>query len=327
MNKKIIIVLSLILLIIISILSLLYGSEKLPISTIKALFINNSENLSIDEIILLKIRVPRLILTIGVGSSLALSGMLVQAVFRNPLVEPYTLGLSGGASLAIALSIFLPQFIKLPHPIIAFIGSCIVMIFILFSIRKNSNPNKILLTGVMISFITGSALVFILSLVTTQELQSILFWTLGSLEQSHSKFLTTLPIILATISTVIIIIIAPMLDILNFGDDEAISLGVNVTLIRIIVLIIATLLTSISVSLVGVIGFIGLVTPHICRSVLGYSHRFLTPAVAITGAIFLIISDFIARTVASPTIIPVGAITGLLGGILFIYLLQRDGYE
>jgi iron complex transport system permease protein len=302
--------------------SLLAGSADISLIQMFKIIIGEVDG--VQSAIFYKIRLPRVVLGIGVGGALALSGTLVQAIFRNPLVEPYTLGISGGASLGVALSLLLGLSLgKLGLPVFAIIGASIVSLFIITSSVGSSGGDRILLIGVMISFISSSTLSLIFSISDAQTLQTIIFWIMGSLEQSGGS----LYLLLFTVSLLAIptsLLLANSLNGFALGEEEATHLGIGVGNIRLAVIIITTVLTGFAVSLAGVIGFVGLVVPHTLRLIMGRDHRFLIPGSWLGGAIFLVFADTIARTVAAPTVIPVGAVTGVIGGVLFIFLLKKS---
>ena len=274
----------------------------------------------LQETVLFHLRIPRVLLAIGVGGGLGLAGLFVQTLFHNPLVEPYTLGISGGASLAVALA---TVFGLSSHTfgLAAFAGSALVTSLLwIIAAHNRGKTDTLLLFGVMISFISGSFLVLIFSLVSSEQLQQIIFWTMGSLEpkaQWDGLPLISLSLAMATVAT----LFGRELNLLSIGEEQSHVTGVNTTALRLLLLLGATILTALAVSLVGVIGFIGLLVPHTARALWGGDNRILVGASFVGGAIFLLITDTIARTVVEPTIIPVGAITGILGGGLFIFLL------
>lgn len=309
-------------------LAFIIGSVDTSLSDVFRIFFGDGGENSIQKTILLKIRIPRILLGIGAGSSLALAGVLVQGLFRNPLVEPYTLGISGGAILGVALAVFFGWVTSYAMPFFAFLGTMIVSVIVWFSSVRATRlaTTRILLTGVMISFISSAAINMIYTVIDSEELHTITFWTLGSLEQDAGVMVYVLPLI-SFIMLLLTMIKSRILNALAFGEEEAAHLGVNVTYVRIFILVSASILTALSVSLVGVIGFVGLIVPHIMRLFLGRDHFLLIPSAWMGGAAFLLGSDIIARTIADPIIIPVGAITGLLGGIVFIILLNTTGKE
>ena len=277
--------------------------------------------------ILFNIRIPRILLGFAVGGSLSLAGVILQGMFRNPLVEPYTLGISGGAALGVALCIILGLHRTFPDivmPLFGFIGAFAVALPIsLINIRKGMVKTEgLLLTGVMISYISSSIVTLILAISRTEDLQGIIFWIMGSLEEP-SWLLISIVLFISLICLVLSYIFSLDLNALALGEEEAIHLGVNVERAKKMLFLIASVLTGVSVSIAGIIGFVGLVVPHFVRMLAGYDNRVLLVMSFITGAGFLIFCDTLARTIISPVELPVGVITGILGGSLFVYALSR----
>ena len=279
-----------------------------------------------DYAILFDIRLPRILLGFAVGGSLSLAGVVLQAMFRNPLVEPYTLGISGGAALGVALGMILGQtglFGAYSLPVFGFLGASCVILFLSMGInRAVLNLQGLLLTGVMISFISSSAVLLIMSLSRIEDLHGILFWIIGSIGETD-----WLPVKLSLGAAVSGLAVAYLfcfdLNALSLGEEDALHLGVNVERTKRVLLLLASFLTALSVSLAGAIGFVGLVVPHFVRMFAGTDHRILLASSFISGAIFLIFCDAVAKTVAQPVELPVGVVTGLLGGVLFIYAMMR----
>lgn len=281
---------------------------------------------SMNYSVLMQLRLPRLLLAFAVGASLSLSGVILQGIYRNPLVEPYTLGISGGASLAVAFSIitgaaFLGNFTL---PFSGFLGALLtfVLVFVIGLGRRNTNVNRMLLTGVMISFVCSSLLMFLLSVSTAEDMHNIIFWTMGSLEEPNE---TLIKLMLG--GSLIVFIVAHFfvhsLNALRLGEDEASHLGINVlTSIRVL-FVLTSILTGLCVSIAGIIGFVGLVIPHLMRKVSGSDYRILLTTSFLGGGLFLMVCDVLARTLISPNELPVGVLTGITGGILFIVLLSR----
>ncbi len=277
--------------------------------------------------ILFNIRIPRIMLGFAVGGSLSLAGVILQGMFRNPLVEPYTLGISGGAALGVALCIILGLHRIFPDfamPLFGFMGAFAVALPIsLINIRKGTVKTEgLLLTGVMISYISSSIVTLILAISRTEDLQGIIFWIMGSLEEP-SWLLISIVLFISLTCLILSYIFSLDLNALALGEEEAIHLGVNVERAKKMLFLIASVLTGVSVSIAGIIGFVGLVVPHFVRMLAGYDHRVLLVMSFIVGAGFLIFCDTLARTIISPVELPVGVITGILGGSLFVYALSR----
>lgn len=307
------------------IISLSIGSTKV---NIKDIYYALSDRNSIEFDILIRTRLPRIILAIAIGGFLSISGSLLQAMFKNPLVEPYTLGISGGAGLGVSIAIFFRLNTIFPAftlTTFAFIGSIITSLFLLFAKLKKGffDVNRILLFGVMISFISSSLILIILSLSRTMDLHAIIFWMMGSLDEPDI-YLIYLSLFLSIIVLFVSFLFSKKLNVLQLGDEETISLGINANSLKTKIFIIASLATSISVSVAGVIGFVGLVVPLFTKAVFGRDHRINLILTFFSGAIFLIICDTISRTIISPIELPVGVVTGVIGGIIFICILLNN---
>ncbi len=325
--KKWVISLLSLLIILIATITLALCVGEMNISIVELIEILNKKS-GIEYSILMNIRIPRVLLGIAVGGSLSISGLVLQAIYRNPLVEPYTLGISGGAALGVALGIVFGAtsfFSIFSLPIYGIIGAfiTIVIMYFLSMRRTHLNINSILLTGVMISFISSSAIMFLLATTTSQKLQNIIFWTMGSLDQPN-KSLIIIVLTASVIGLGVFYYFVRQLNALRLGESHAKHLGVNTSLIIKILFIVASVITGISVATVGVIGFVGLVVPHLLRYLLGNDYRILLISTFLGGAIFLILSDILSRTIISPNELPIGVITGLIGGTIFIIAVSKS---
>jgi iron complex transport system permease protein len=309
----------------VSALSLSLGPAGLHVMRIVRLVFGGHGSAT-EYAILFDIRLPRILLGLAIGGSLSLSGVVLQALFRNPLVEPYTLGISGGAALGVSLGTVLGLTGLLgvySLPAFGFVGAMCVIIFLSLGMNRSVlNLQGLLLTGVMISFISSSAVLLIMSISRVEDLHGILFWIIGSLGETD-----WLPVKLALIAAFSGLVIAYFfcfdLNALALGEEDALHLGVSVERTKRLLLLLASLLTGLSVSLVGAIGFVGLVVPHFVRMLVGTDHRILLASSFVSGAIFLIFCDAVAKSVAQPLELPVGVVTGLLGGTFFIYAMMR----
>ncbi|OPY73722.1 MAG: Hemin transport system permease protein HmuU [Syntrophorhabdus sp. PtaU1.Bin002] len=301
------------------------GSAGIPLGKIVPIFREGRG--SPEFTILLEIRLPRILLGFAIGGALSLAGVILQGMFRNPLVEPYTLGISGGAALGAALCIvsginrLFPDFAM---PLFGFLGAFVVILpLYLTNIRRGSlNTDGLLLTGVMISFISSSLVTLILALSRSEHLQSIVFWIMGSLEEP-SWALILIVAFVSLLCLALSYLFSLDMNALSLGEEEAAHLGIDVEKTKKVLFLLAAALTGISVSVAGIIGFVGLVVPHFTRMIAGYDHRTLLILSFITGAGFLIFCDTLARTIISPVELPVGVITGILGGSLFVYALGK----
>ena len=277
--------------------------------------------------ILFDIRLPRIVLGFAVGGALSLAGVILQGMFRNPLVEPYTLGISGGAALGVCLNTALRMSHapgSLSMPLSGFLGAVVIIAAVYsLSLRKGMlKIQQLLLTGVMISFISSSLIMLIMAISRTEDLHGIIFWIMGSLQEPSWR-LIKLTVIVSICGLAVSHLFCPSLNALSLGEEEALHLGINVERTKKLLFLLAAMLTGLSVSIAGIIGFVGLVVPHFVRLFLGGDHRILLIGSFLSGATFLILCDTLARTIISPMELPVGVITGILGGTLFVYALSR----
>lgn len=288
---------------------------------------------SLNDTVIMQLRLPRVITAVIVGASLAGTGAVMQGVLRNPLVSEYTLGLSSGAAFGAGLAIVLgvnilgASFAIVDKYIIvtsSFIFGLLTMVLVYFIAKlKAMAPGTLILAGVAISYLF-SALLSILKYISNQEqLRDIVFWLMGGLWLSNWSTVAMLfPIMVCCF--ILMIKYAWDLNALSTGDEVAVSLGINVNKVRIICLLLSSLAASSCVAFTGIIGFVGLVAPHISRTIIGSDHRFLIPCSSLIGAILLLVADTVARTIISPTEIPVGIVTSLIGAPFFIYLLVKE---
>ena len=282
-----------------------------------------------DEIlrhIWLTIRLPRVLLALLVGAALALSGCVMQGLFRNPLADPGLLGISSGAALAMAcwlvLPLSVPALLALYMPMLAaFIGSLAVMavIFIL-SRAGDGSLSRLLLVGIAINALSGALVGVLAWLSNDAQLRQLSLWGMGSLGQAEWPTLLVAASLIIPAS-ITVWRMATRLNLLQLGDEEAHYLGVNVRAIQRLLLLCSAVLVAAAVAISGVIGFIGLVVPHLMRMWLGADHRGLIPGSLLAGAILLLIADTLARTVAAPAEMPVGLLTSLLGAPWFLWLI------
>lgn len=319
-RKNTIILASLVCLLIISILlSLGYGKGLGAVFC--SLFTNEGFGL-----ILRKIRIPRTIIAFLVGGSLGVCGVTLQSILRNPLAEPYTLGIAGGASFGIALSTImgLQQVLgAFANPLLGF-GGAMLSVAIVFALSKKRSfdPNSMILFGIVVSLVFSSFVFFLFSLLDPDKMQTTLMWLMGDLSNLDIAFIPAyIPMFL--IPTSILFFFGKELDILSLGREKAQYLGVNPPRFYKGLFLIASLLAGLCVSASGIIGFVGLIVPHILRSLLGAGHTILLVASYIGGAFFLILSDVFSRYLLYPVELPVGVVTGILGGFILLFLLVR----
>ncbi len=271
--------------------------------------------------LVLDLRLPRALTAFGVGGLLAVAGVLMQALLRNPLAEPYILGSSGGAAVAALLAMMAGLGAALID-MAAFSGAMAATLLV-FSIAQGSGswtPTRLLLTGVVLAAGFSAASTLLLAISPAQNLRGMLFWLMGDLNYAYTPARTMWLLAVVTLAG---FLSARHLNVLARGDIQASIVGLPVSQFRLIVFVMASLATAISVTSVGVIGFIGLVVPHLVRIVAGSDHRTVLPASALAGGIMLVIADTLARTLIAPRQLPVGTLTAALGVPLFLILLSR----
>jgi iron complex transport system permease protein len=274
------------------------------------------------------IRVPRTALAFLAGSGLSLAGMTFQAMFRNPLVEPFTLGVSSGAAFGATLAIRLGWMFSVlgisTISIAAFAGALLSLLLVYgLSVSRGSHSTAILLlAGVAMSFFFWSLILFVQYLSDFSGSFRILRWLMGGVETvGYDAVLDVLPFVLS--GAAVILCYARELNLLTLGEDLALSRGVAVAPVRALLFTASTLMVGGVVAVCGPIGFVGLIAPHICRLLIGTDHRFLAPATLLFGGLFLVACDTLARLIIAPAELPVGVLTALLGGPFFVWLLLR----
>lgn len=296
-------------------MALSLGSERLSLFDL-----NGSE-----RIIFFDIRLPRVLLAACVGASLAVAGASLQALLRNPLAEPYLLGVSNGAALGTMLAfVFFEQFM-FARPVLAFAGASLatLVVYQMARSRAGMNVERLVLSGVIVTTFLSSIIVLLTSLLDAARLRGFTFWLLGDLSQATlNGFYMTLTA--AVIGTVVLTSQARSLNLMMIGERDALDFGVEVGRVRIIVFGIASLLVGTAVAASGSVGYVGLIVPHIIRLAVGSDNRMVVPFSAVAGAIFVVVADTAARTLIAPRELPVGAITALIGAPVFIYLLRRN---
>lgn len=279
--------------------------------------------------VVLNLRLPRVILAALIGVCLALSGAVMQALFQNPMAEPYLLGVSSGAALgaviAISFAAGLTALGIFTTPLLAFIGALIVvfLVYILAQRGGRVQTGTLLLTGIAVGSLV-SAITSFLMMVMQQDLRGVLFWLLGGLS---GRGWTQVWIILpqAVVGLALALTMSRPLNMLLLGDEAAASLGLNLQRTKRLLLALASLLAAAAVAVSGIIAFVGLVVPHVTRLLVGPDHRRLLPLTALMGALLVVLSDTAARTILAPTELPIGIITSALGCPFFLYLLHKHG--
>jgi len=285
-----------------------------------------TDSLGSSSVILLQVRLPRVLLGFMVGGSLAGVGVGLQALLRNPLADPYVLGISSGAALGAAVAILFgigtTGVAIHALPLCAFAGGlmAIVLVYRIAATYGRLPIHTLLLAGVILNAILSALIMFITSIMDPNRSFSVMFWLMGTLAAPDYPAMAVLLLYLV-VGGSILLWQTPSLNLLTLGEESASSLGVEVETVKRTVFFTSALLTGAAVSMSGMIGFVGMVIPHAVRMVVGADHRLLLPASALVGGTFLVAADTVARTVLAPAEIPVGIVTALGGGPLFIYLL------
>ena len=310
------------------------GSVKIPLSTTFRVLLDRLPFVDMHQTwqsaiatIIWDIRLPRVILAGLVGAALSVAGATYQGLFRNPLADPYLIGVAQGASVGAITGFLLPVSWNLAGfglvPLLAFVGALLAtfIVYMLARVGKTLPVTTLILSGVALSALLSS-IVSYLVISSGTKMHGIIFWLMGSFSMSRwSEVGIVLPYV--AVGTAVIIVFARLLNVMQLDEEQAQQLGVTVERYKILLLAAATLITAASVSFVGTIGFVGIIIPHAVRLIWGADHRFLLPLAVLTGAIFMILTDLISRTVLSPTEIPIGVITAVCGAPFFLYLLRR----
>jgi iron complex transport system permease protein len=275
-------------------------------------------------VIVREIRLPRILLAMLVGAALSVSGAVLQALLRNPLADPYVLGISSGAALGAIVALWVGGRLAAASPLVAFAGALLTMVWVYMLGRRAGRlaSYTLLLAGVVTASFLSAVILFVLSMLSTRDVRGTAFWLMGDLSVATDVQLRLLvPTILLGIAA--LYGFAKDLNVLLLGEEESAHLGVNVVRVETAVYVLASLLTGVAVSVSGAIGYLGLLVPHLGRMLVGNDHRTLLPTAALGGAIVLVLSDTLARTIVAPGELPVGAVTAVAGAPVFIYLLRR----
>ncbi len=319
----------------VALLSLSIGSAEIGFTRILSIILRKLpffHPVPFDETevaIVISIRLPRILLAALVGAALSIAGVVFQGLLRNPLAEPYILGISNGSAvgaiLAIMAGIMASSWI---FPLTSFGGALltILLVYRIARVGKRMETNTLLLVGVIVGFFFAAIVMFLLSISPTHGLQKAFFWLMGDLSTAnYLKIIIILPYVLG--GTIFIYVWARSLNIISMGEEAALQLGIEVEKAKLTLFVAASLITGAVVAVGGVIGFVGLIIPHIVRLLAGPDHRLLLPASALVGATFLIIADTLARIIIAPSELPVGVVTAFFGAPFFIYLLRRKKQE
>lgn len=307
----------------------LYGLGR---DLIRVAFRQTSQLSSEYRLIIFDIRLPRILLGIFVGASLSVAGASFQALLRNPLADPYVLGVSSGAAVGAIIALIVephlalaPEIGALFTPVGAFLGAASTVTAVYFLGRREGQIDSatLLLAGIISASFLSAIIMFFMATLTGGNYRGMAFWMMGDLSSPLQPIVNWILRLGFFIAAGVIYTTAADLNLLLAGEKEAMHLGVDVRRVRLVVYIAASLLTGLAVSVSGAIGYVGLLVPHVMRLLFGSDHRILLPTAALGGAIALVIADTLARTVVSPAELPVGAMTAIAGAPLFLYLLRR----
>ena len=283
---------------------------------------------NIDYEIFVGVRLPRVVLAAMAGAALACSGVVLQAILRNPLADPYILGISSGAGLGVVMAVLSGLTWRFwggsTMTIFAFVGALgtVWLVWWIGYLAGGSPVTVLLLAGVVVNAFFSAVIMFLTSIAGSEQLYSIIFWLMGNITEKG------LPVLLSSaacilVGVLVLLSVCHKLNVLTFGAEEAKGLGVDPARTRVIAFGVAAFITAVAVSLSGLVGFVGLVVPHGVRLVFGPDHRQLLPLSAIIGAVFLVVADTVARIIVAPAQLPVGVITAIAGGPFFLILLAR----
>ncbi|CEI73324.1 MULTISPECIES: FecCD family ABC transporter permease [Romboutsia] len=323
LNKKYLTIgISFIMLAVLLVLLSTIGSVDLSFNEIIKALINDDNK--VVTTIVYKMRLPRNILAALVGANLAVAGILLQSVMKNPLADPGITGVSTGASVAAIIILLLaPKYTNI-LPIVAFVGGAIACILVFLMAYKNGiKPGRIVLAGVAVNTILGGVISF-LSTMYSDRIQSAMLWLNGSLATKTWVDVNML-FGYSIIALIVSLLLIRSANVLQLGDEAATNLGFNVNLTRLLISGVAVFLAAISTSVVGVISFVGLIVPHISRMIMGSDHKYTIPFSMVLGSIVLLVADTLGRTIGGAIEIPVGVIMSIVGGPFFLYLLRKRG--
>ncbi len=310
--------------------ALAWGSVNIPPTDVVDILTGQAHGPSPYRTIVLDVRLPRVILGAAVGAGLAVVGTTLQALVRNPLADPFLLGVSSGASAAavsvIVLGLGAGMATTVTIPTASFAGAFLALLVVYALAREPGGgftTTRLILAGVAVSYVLAAltSLILVVS-ARADHLKEVLYWTLGGLGSARWDMLA-LPLTVLAVGTALLIALARPLDLLLVGEEGATVLGLDTARFRAGVFVLTSLVTGVLVAHSGAIGFVGLMVPHAARMVVGAAHRVLLPVAALMGAVFLVVADLAARTVAAPQDIPVGVLTALTGGPFFLWLLRR----
>ncbi|MGC9323153.1 MAG: FecCD family ABC transporter permease [Desulfomonilia bacterium] len=300
-------------------LALLTGGTPIPPESIaRALF--HPRPGDVTTTLVWDLRLPRIVIACVVGAALAQSGVIFQAILRNPLAEPYTLGVSAGGALGATIAIIL-GIAGFPMVLICFAGAMVSISIVLgiASLRQFSST-MLILSGVVLSFLLSSLVMFIFSVASSRDVHSSIMWLMGDLSSPHSGSLRIMAFMVLPLMAVLVFT-GRDLNLLSLGDEKTYHLGGNALQMKGILLVISSLITGGCVAVTGIIGFVGLLVPHLMRKITGADHRLLIPSSMLAGSCFLILCDTFSQFIFRPVELPVGVITGMIGGMFFLFYI------
>jgi iron complex transport system permease protein len=315
-------------LLLVVVVSLLVGTAEVSFSKFVALAFGSLDANDPARLIILRIRLPRIILAGLSGFSLALGGVIFQALLRNPLADPFILGISSSSAFGAIVGILLGFTFSFGVPLMSFAGAllAVYLVLALGTKKMGMESSTILLTGVILNAFFTAVIMFFISVASDSRLHTMLFWLYGDLSQSrYASLLVLTPVLL--VAFFILFSFAKELNLITTGEEIALQLGVDVERAKKMCLVLVSLVIGLVVSFSGLIGFVGLIVPHMARMAFGSDHRLLVPVASLGGAAFLIAADTLARLLISPSELPVGVITAFLGAPFFLYLLKARGSQ
>jgi len=300
-------------------LALLVGSSGISVSRALAALLGRGD--PTVRSVLVAVRLPRALAGFGVGSLLALAGVLLQALFRNPLADPYVLGVSGGAAVGALLAMMAGVGALLVQS--AAVAGALGAVGLVYLLARSGGTPRLLLTGVVVASACGALVSVLLALADSSRVRGMVFWLAGDLEWAVNPWLSA---VTAAVAVTLAVLVARPLNVLAAGELRARTVGLSLEAWRTLLFVACAALTALAVVSAGTVGFVGLVTPHAVRLALRTSdHRIVAPAAAVTGGMLLTLADLVARTCAAPRQLPVGAVMALVGAPLFVALLRRQG--
>jgi iron complex transport system permease protein len=309
--------------IVVSLSALAFGSVHLGLADVWSGLRGTTPQAEV-AVIVREIRLPRVLLAILVGAALATSGTALQALLRNPLADPYVLGISSGAALGAIVALWVGGRAAAASPLAAFVGALATTTWVYLLGRRAGRlaSYTLVLAGVVTASFLSAVILFVLTMLSTRDVRGMAFWLMGDLSVvTNAQLQILFPIVVLGVAA--LYALSKDLNVLLLGEEEAAHLGVNVARIQTAVYLLASLLTGVAVALSGAIGYLGLLVPHLARMLVGSDHRMLLPTAALGGSIVLVLSDTLARTAMAPSELPVGAVTAVAGAPVFIYLLRR----